>query len=62
MPYAEGSRPSAYHMIPVVNLNGVVSVVVGDDLDAVVNRPPHGHARVGRPEVDADHQPVDSHL
>jgi hypothetical protein len=23
-----------------------------------VRRPPHGHARVGRPEVDADRRPV----
>jgi hypothetical protein len=23
-----------------------------------VHRPPHGHARVGRPQVDADRRPV----
>ena len=37
---------------------GEVALVVGDDLDAVVRRAPHGHAGVGRPEVDADRRPV----
>ena len=34
-----------------------VDLVVGDGLAMVV--PPHGHARVGRPQVDADRRPVD---
>ena len=34
---------------------GEVPLVVGDNLDAVVGRPPHGHARVGGAEVDAAH-------
>ena len=33
-----------------------VALVVGDDLAPVV--PPHGHARVGRPQVDADRRTV----
>ena len=33
---------------------GEVALVVRDDLHAVVRLPPHGHAGVGRPEVDAD--------
>lgn len=35
---------------------GEVALVVGDHLHAAA--PPHGHARVRRPEVDADRRPV----
>ncbi|CAD6210627.1 unnamed protein product [Miscanthus lutarioriparius] len=35
-----------------------VALVVGDDLAMVVS--PHGHARVRRPQVDADRRPVAS--
>lgn len=37
---------------------GMVALIVGDDLDAIVQRAPHGHASVGRPEVDADRRAV----
>jgi hypothetical protein len=51
-----GFRAAWFTAASPTSLSVPVALVVGDDLATVV--PPHGNARVGRTEVDADRRTV----